>query len=74
MTIVKFELENVKAFLGEVKQKLKHTGGSTDRKSGRTDGRIDRLVFFFLGSLVLKDGFDFYIDQRHQRRLHYYRF
>lgn len=47
-------------------EKLDSKFDKTDRKFERTDNKIDRLMYFFLGGLILKGGFDSYIDQRRQ--------
>ena len=39
-----------------------------DRKFDRVDAKIDRLVYFFLCGLVLKGGFDFYINEQNKQR------
>ena len=56
--VAKVELENINVSLNEVKRDVKDLGNKIDRKSDKTDAKIDRAIYFFIGGLILKGGFD----------------
>lgn len=51
----------------EVGSDFKDHGKRLNRKFERTDSKINRLVYFFLGSIVLKGGFDLYMTKEVQK-------
>lgn len=51
----------------EVGSDFKDLGKRLNRKFERTDSKIDRLVYFFLGGIVLKGGFDLYMTKEVQK-------
>ncbi|KAF8446661.1 hypothetical protein BGX38DRAFT_1271035 [Terfezia claveryi] len=63
--VTKVELEGIKVSLDEVKRDLKDLakdlGNKIDRKSDKTDAKIDRVIYVFIGGLMLKGGFDLYM-------------
>ncbi|KAF8459335.1 hypothetical protein BGX38DRAFT_1264275 [Terfezia claveryi] len=61
--VTKVELEDIKVSLNEVKRDLKDLGNKIDRKSDKTDAKIDRMIYFFIGGLMLKGGFDLFIKR-----------
>lgn len=56
--------------MDEVRSELKSLGDrmdrnfdKIDRKFERSDNKMDRLIYFFLGGLSLKGGFNFYVGK-----------
>ena len=41
--------------------KIQHPTDTTDRKSDKTEPKIDKVIYFFLARLFLQGGFDTYI-------------
>lgn len=35
----------------------------------KMDNKFDRMLYFFLGALVLEGGFDFYMQEKKQQKL-----
>lgn len=52
--VTKVELEGIKVSLNEVKRDLKDLAKDLGHK-------IDRVIYFFIGGLMLKGGFDLYM-------------
>jgi len=56
---LKEHVSAIKTGLKDLGREINSKFDKVDRKFERTDNKIDRLVYVFLGGLVLKGGFDF---------------
>ena len=48
-------------------RKFEDLGNKLDRRFDKVDTKSDCLIYFFLGGLVLKGGFDFYINEQNKQ-------
>jgi len=71
-------MDHVKGAVKELKSDVKELGmkidrkfedlvNKIDRKFDWVDNKSDRLIYSFLGGLVLKGGFDFYINEQNKQ-------
>jgi len=72
-SVTKVEIGNIKFSLNEVKRdlkdlgkdlgnKFKDLGNQIERRSDKTDAKINRAIYFFIGGLILKEGFDQFMN------------
>ncbi|PWW75244.1 hypothetical protein C7212DRAFT_324098 [Tuber magnatum] len=60
---IKLKLDHIQSGQTEMRADIKDLGNKTDKKFDRTDGKIDRIFYGIITSLVgfvLKGGFDYY--------------
>ena len=63
---MKMQTDFLRESIRELRSELKDLHKKVDAKGDKTDAKVDRLLYFFIGGILLKGGVDFYMTKEVQ--------